>query len=314
VLSGAGHAAADASAAAVAAEQAALPPALESSSLLKNGDTVTGVVLVFSKPLNPATAQDVNNYQVEGSIAGIPTPTITSAIYNASQDSVTLMLAQPFTIPHIATLPGLPQPQDVLSVTVPQQPSKITDTSGQPLVSGTGGMLGNFLCDVPAQGTLPNPLIGGRFSQARLNAFVSKVVAARSTAATNAASSLHLSGTIHAVYYPMPTFAGYMTQTNASGSISPLGHVMENVYDGSPGFVDPNSQGESLDQMQGFHNKLGALTLSLHNMQWVNSHDAVGDYTISSGTGAYIGAVGSGHVQVTWKGNLSRGKVTEVYS
>ena len=76
VLSGAGHAAAGASAAAVAAEQSALPPTLEESYLLKNGDTVTGLVMVFSKPLDPATAQDVNNYKVQPDIAGIPTETI----------------------------------------------------------------------------------------------------------------------------------------------------------------------------------------------------------------------------------------------
>jgi hypothetical protein len=332
VLSGAGHAAAGASAA-VAAEQAALPPTLETSSLLKNGDLVTGVVMVFSKPLNPATAQDVNNYQVEGSIAGIPTPTITSAIYNASQDSVTLMLAQPFTIPHIATLPGLPQPQDVLSVTVPQQPSKITDTSGQPLVSGTGGMLGDFLCDVPAQGTLPNPLIVGRFSQSRLNAFVSKLVAVQSIATTNAAHPIHLTGTIHGTYYAQAEYgiggAAYQMETKGAGSISPLGRVTDGI-DGSP-YFDKNSPAESFQyQERVIRNKLGTLTVAYNNLQWATSHSLVGNYTIGGdggisalvggavvnarGTGAYAGAVGSGHVRVTWTGTRFRGNVTEIYS
>ena len=37
---------------------------LEESHLLRNGNTVTGLVMTFSKPLDPATAQDLENYQV----------------------------------------------------------------------------------------------------------------------------------------------------------------------------------------------------------------------------------------------------------
>src|SRR5262249_49609871 len=155
------------------------------------------------------------------SIPGIPIPTITSAIYNASQDSVTLMLAQPFTIPQIATLPGPPQPQDVLSVSLSSQ------------------------IETPAE--------------------------------INAASLLHLSGTLHAVYYPVPStslsfWASPFTQLNASGSINPLGHV---TGDGS--FPDPYAPITSQGLEQYLHNKFGEIHVSLHNMQWVNSHDAVGD-------------------------------------
>jgi hypothetical protein len=39
-----------------------------------------------------------------------------------------------------------------------------------------------------------------------------------------------------------------------------------------------------------------------------------GEYTIDRGTGAYAGETVSGHVQITWTGSNSRGKVTEIYS
>ena len=43
---------------------AVAPPMLEESHLLRNGNTVTGLVMTFSKPLDPATAQDLKNYHV----------------------------------------------------------------------------------------------------------------------------------------------------------------------------------------------------------------------------------------------------------
>ena len=43
---------------------AVAPPMLEESHLLRNGKTVTGLVMTFSKPLDPATAQDLKNYNV----------------------------------------------------------------------------------------------------------------------------------------------------------------------------------------------------------------------------------------------------------
>ena len=42
--------------------RAVAPPMLDKSHLLRNGNTVTGLVMTFSKPLNPATAQDLKNY------------------------------------------------------------------------------------------------------------------------------------------------------------------------------------------------------------------------------------------------------------
>lgn len=305
MLSGAGHAAAGASAAAVAAEQAALPPTLETSSLLKDGDTVTGIVLVFSKPLDPATAQVVYNYQVTKSMTGIPFPTITAAVYDASRDSVTLMLAQPFTLPR--TSPG----QDVFTVFIPPFPS-ITDASGQSLIAGTYGQPGSILCNVPAQGTAPNPLVN-TYSQARLNAVVSKIVAKRSLATANAAHTLHLAGTVHGTYTSEPGFLGPDTTTVWSGSISPLGRVASSDNFGSPA-IAPNAQLASQGGFRQFRNKRGSLELNFYNLRWANSHSVVGDYSIFLGTGAYAGAVGSGHVQVTWKGTVLGGKVTDVYS
>jgi hypothetical protein len=84
----------------------------------------------------------------------------------------------------------------------------------------------------------------------------------------------------------------------------------------TPVFV-PNSQGiASLSTARPerfFRNKRGTLIVGLSNLQWVNSHEVVGNYGVS-GTGAYFGVAGSGHVQVTWTGNYLSGKVTDVYS
>ncbi len=58
----------------------------------------------------------------------------------------------------------------------------------------------------------------------------------------------------------------------------------------------------------------GTFDVEFNNLQSTSSNSLVGDYTITGGTKAYDGEVGSGHVQVTWTGNRSLGKVTEIYS
>src|SRR4051794_30978564 len=138
VLSGASHAAAviahqHAVGAATAKETALLPPAMIKSYFQQSGDTVTGLVMVFSKPLDPATAQNVNNYQISGSLktptsyTGFPVGA-SAAVYDPSQDSVTLVLAQPFKLS--------PAPiKDDFSVGLTPG-STLTDTSGNVLIYG----------------------------------------------------------------------------------------------------------------------------------------------------------------------------------
>src|SRR5262249_19463130 len=74
---------------------AVAPPMLEKSHLLRTGNTVTGLVMTFSKPLDPATAQDLKNYQVSPTTRAAGDGTVSAAVYNPGQDSVTLILAQP---------------------------------------------------------------------------------------------------------------------------------------------------------------------------------------------------------------------------
>ncbi len=77
---------------------AVAPPMLEESHLLRHGNTVTGLVMTFSKPLDPATAQDLKNYDVSPQTRAAGDGTVSAAVYNPGQDAVTLILAQPVTL------------------------------------------------------------------------------------------------------------------------------------------------------------------------------------------------------------------------
>ncbi len=77
---------------------AVAPPMLEESHLLRSGNTVTGLVMTFSKPLDPATAQDLKNYVVSPETRAAGDGTVSAAVYNPGQDAVTLILAQPVTL------------------------------------------------------------------------------------------------------------------------------------------------------------------------------------------------------------------------
>jgi len=310
VLSGGPHAAV----AATAAEQAALlPPTLEESYLLRNGDTVTGLVMIFSKPLDPATAQDTKNYQLQPSVAVAANNAISAAVYNPSQDSVTLMLAQPFTLKPTASL------LDVFMVDVTPG-STITDTSGHTLVSGFDEYPGMLLADFVSQGPQPNPLFH-TYVQSRINKELAPMARAASTQAANAANPIHLTGTIHGTYSPVALWGtmegGFSvrsteTVTKGAGSISPLGQVTDWVTV-SP-FFDLKIQGRSFqNQGRTFQTKQGKVFLRF-DLQWAGTSSLEGEYTITGGTGAYAGETGSGHVQITWTGSNSRGKVTEIYS
>ena len=136
---------------------AVAPPMLEQSHLLRNGNTVTGLVMTFSKPLDPATAQDLNNYQVSPLTKAAGDGTVSAAVYNSGQDSVTLILAQPLTL-RPATggyLFHVSNPADSNG----KSESTITDTSGQALQStGDGLPDGRLSAQFKTRGTSLNPL------------------------------------------------------------------------------------------------------------------------------------------------------------
>jgi hypothetical protein len=142
------------------------PPMLDESHLLRNGNTVTGLVMTFSKPLDPATAQDRNNYDVSPLTRAAGDGTVSAAVYNPGHDSVTLILAQPVTLK--------PASRGVLfEVNNPysngESESTITDTSGQALQStGDGHPDGRLFAQFEARGSSPNPLsIASRLARAR---------------------------------------------------------------------------------------------------------------------------------------------------
>jgi hypothetical protein len=148
------------------------------SHLLRHQDTVRGLVMTFSKPMDPVTAQDLSNYEVfpqfaavgHGAITAIGRPApVTAAVYDPTHDSVTLILSPPLTIrPRRGTAAG----SDVFVVQGPSNPpnlyvSGITDSSGQALDSnGDGQPDGRLLAYFKAQGSSPNPLsIAGQKAQ-----------------------------------------------------------------------------------------------------------------------------------------------------
>jgi hypothetical protein len=144
------------------------PRMLEESHLLRNGNTVTGLVMTFSKPLDPATAQDLKNYQVSPQTPAAGDGTVSAAVYNPAQDSVTLILAQPVTLK--------PATRGVLfEVNNPfsngESESTLTDSSGQALQStGDGQPDGRLFAQFKARGSSPNPLsIASRLARAREN-------------------------------------------------------------------------------------------------------------------------------------------------
>jgi len=100
--------------------------------------------------------------------------------------------------------------------------------------------------------------------------------------------------------------------TKGKGSISPLGRVTDSAS-GSPSY---DLQGQSfldLNQGRDFQTKQGRLIVSF-DVQLAGTSSLEGEYTITGLTGAYKGETGSGHVQITWTGSNTRGKVTEIYS
>jgi hypothetical protein len=152
---------------------------LMESHLLRHGNTVTGLVMTFSKPLDPATAQDLGNYAVIPQGPGAGDGAVTAAVYDAARDSVTLILAQPVTIrPRQGLAAGFAE-------FVVEDPSGanggyatgITDTSGQALDSNGDGLPdGRLLAEFKARGSFLNVLSGAYdwAEQARLSAMADK--------------------------------------------------------------------------------------------------------------------------------------------
>src|SRR5262249_919800 len=144
---------------------AVAPPMLEESHLLRNGNTVTGLVMTFSKPLDPATAQDLKNYQVSPLTRAAGDGTVSAAVYSPRQDAVTLILAQPVTLKR-ATRGFLFEVNNPDSDG--ESASTITDTSGQALQStGDGQPDGRLFAQFKARGSSPNLLsIASRLARA----------------------------------------------------------------------------------------------------------------------------------------------------
>lgn len=319
VLSGITHSAAvtaqsSAVAAAVTQEAALLPPTMIKSYLQLDGDKVTGLVMVFSKPLAPATAQDVNNYSVTDWIPGKGASAISSAVYNPSQYSVTLMLAQPFTLPPSARAADVFTVYGTEASTTKALSVGITDTSGQPIFTGAGGL---ELAVMSPKGPQPNPFFR-TFDQSRINALVSRVTNAEAFAAAQdvaAHRQTHpLTGTIYGTYATHSSWGSAMPNlwvpvlypsidTKGAGLISQLGHVTDGVSGEAP---------YQQFQSRAFKSKQGVFRVS-YDLQWASAHSFEGMYRVY-GTGATAGLTGSGHVLITWTGSLSRGKFTEVYS
>lgn len=307
VLSGVSHAAAmtahqAAVAAATAQETARLPPTLIESHLQRDGDTVTGLVMVFSKPLNPATAQDVMNYNVH--LVGVPVSP-SAAVYNPSQESVTLMLARPVKL----------DARGGFYVTLS---STITDTSGNGLHQGVA----NFT----ARGPSPNPDFR-TFDQSRINASrlrtikyeaLSKAQSAPQVArdaAEAAAPKIHLTltGTIQGTYTSNtqyyntllgPEYFGIEFQRKGSGSLNPVGQVWDSMTE-APWYTKNPYQSIGTNQ--------ASISYTIV-LQRVSTYSVEGTYTIVGGSLEYYHASGSGHLAITWTGTASRGKFTEVFS
>lgn len=148
------------------AMMAVAPPMLEESHLLRSGNTVTGLVMTFSKPLDPATAQDLMNYHVSPQTRAAGDGAVRAAVYDSGRDAVTLILAQPVTLKRASR--GV-----LFEVNNPssdgESESTITDTSGQALQStGDGQPDGRLFAQFKARGSSPNPLsIASRLARAR---------------------------------------------------------------------------------------------------------------------------------------------------
>lgn len=319
----------------------------------RSGDTVTGLVMVFSKPLDPATAQDVSTYQISRSVRNHTSSdgfsvSASAAVYNPSQDSVTLILAQPFKLS--------PAPMKDTFFVGLTPGSTITDTSGNVLIYASAFLLygkptlsSSNLAEFVAKGPSPSPFFH-TFDQSRINTLLSKnatpkaiaaAAAARSQeaaqATANAASTaaaqaemqaaqaaaaaafaggpkIHLTGTIQGTYSPHPSYF-----TEFGGQV-PFGiqTMMNGAGSISPvGQVTENIQeapwdtqrsNQTLDTNQGLLNE----SFDLHS---AGPNSIEGTYTIHGAlSGPYQWASGSGHIVITWTGNHSRGNYTEVYS
>jgi Calx-beta domain/Bacterial Ig-like domain len=142
-------------------------PTVSRVGLQTTGHTITGVVLTFSEPMDPGPVQNVQNYflykdlqQTIGAGVGPRIP-ITSAVYNASAQTVTLTPASPLPARTLHEITfnqyyrnlgiGITSPSNDVGVI----PSPITDTAGVPLFDPIDGLLdGTFTVDFASGTTL----------------------------------------------------------------------------------------------------------------------------------------------------------------
>jgi hypothetical protein len=110
------------------------------------------------------------------------------------------------------------------------------------------------------------------------------------------ANPLTLSGTVHGTYH----VHGGVSTTQATGSISPLGHVSDK------GSSTLTSGSETISAKQ------GKLFISLDVKQILGGFS--GTYKLTGGTKSLAGETGSGHVQVSVDGSLIKGSYTTTYS
>jgi hypothetical protein len=143
------------------------PPTVSQVGLQTKGHTITGIVVSFSKPMDPGPVENVQNYflhkdlgQTIGANVGPQIP-LTSAVYNPSAQTVTLTPATPLPA---STLYQITLNQyyanGPIGVTAPTEPdgvipSPITDTSGVPLFNQNSQLLdGTFTANFASGSTL----------------------------------------------------------------------------------------------------------------------------------------------------------------
>ncbi len=140
----------------------AIPPTITSSQLITRGRHPTGIAITFSKPMAPATVENVHNYVVSGFHKGstflnplalvapagffdtIRHYALKAADYDPATRTVTLIPRQPFE-----WSPGyiVQSPRNLAG-------HSLTDFQGNTLFdAGSGSMNGSFQIDVPRRGS-----------------------------------------------------------------------------------------------------------------------------------------------------------------
>jgi hypothetical protein len=160
----------------------AVPPTITSVQLVTHGKLASAVVLDFSKPMTPATAENIHNYRITsrenttyhgsflfgvfgGGVFGSETTEyrsfpIGAAAYDPTARAVTLTLKRPVKASSL---------YEVSSAT-PIKRHVLTDLQGQPLSQGFPDGAGTFTVAVhPALGVTPQAVVGPHKSSIQFN-------------------------------------------------------------------------------------------------------------------------------------------------